>query len=37
MTRVSNVMNDTALAILFTGVFALGIVLLSTSPGFRVI
>lgn len=34
LTRVSNVRNDTALAILFTGVFALGIVLLSTSPGF---
>lgn len=34
LTRVSNVRNDTALAILFTGVFALGIVLLFTSPGF---
>ncbi|MGB4430736.1 MAG: metal ABC transporter permease [Limnochordia bacterium] len=34
LTRVSNVRNDTALAILFTGVFALGIVLLSTNPGF---
>ncbi|HAI52343.1 MAG TPA: manganese ABC transporter permease [Firmicutes bacterium] len=34
LTRVSKVRNDTALAILFTGVFALGIVLLSTSPGF---
>lgn len=32
LTRVSRVKNDTALAILFTGVFALGIVLLSTSP-----
>ncbi len=34
LTRISQVRNDTALAILFTGVFALGIVLLSTSPGF---
>lgn len=34
LTRVSQVKNDTALAILFTGVFALGIVLLSTSPGY---
>ena len=34
LTRVSNVKNDTALAILFTGVFALGIVLLSGTPGF---
>ncbi|NMB00490.1 MAG: metal ABC transporter permease [Firmicutes bacterium] len=34
LTRISKVRNDTALAILFTGVFALGIVLLSSSPGF---
>lgn len=34
LTRVSNVKNDTALAILFTGVFALGIALLSGMPGF---
>ncbi|MCK9524976.1 MAG: metal ABC transporter permease [Limnochordia bacterium] len=34
LTRVSNVKNDTALAILFTGVFAFGIVLLSGTPGF---
>lgn len=34
LTRISKVKNDTALAILFTGVFALGIVLLSSSPGF---
>lgn len=34
LTRVSRMKNDTALAILFTGVFALGIVLLSGSPGF---
>lgn len=33
LTRVSKVKNDTALAILFTGVFALGIVLLAVSPG----
>lgn len=34
LTRVSRVRNDTALAILFTGVFALGIVLLSGTAGF---
>ncbi|HBG01408.1 MAG TPA: manganese ABC transporter permease [Firmicutes bacterium] len=34
LTRVSKVNNDTALAILFTGVFALGIVLLAGTPGF---
>ena len=34
LTRVSRVKDDTALAIIFTGVFALGIVLLSTSPSF---
>jgi manganese/iron transport system permease protein len=34
LTRVSPVKDDTALAILFTGVFALGIVILSVSPGF---
>ncbi len=34
LTRVSRVRNDTALAILFTGVFALGIVLLSGTSGF---
>lgn len=33
LTRISKVKNDTALAILFTGVFALGIVLLSVTPG----
>lgn len=32
LTRISSVKDDTALAILFTGVFALGIVLLSVSP-----
>ncbi len=34
LTRISKVNNDTALAILFTGIFALGIVLLSGTPGF---
>lgn len=34
LSRVSKVQNDTALAILFTGVFAFGIVLLAISPGF---
>ncbi len=34
LTRISSVKNDTALAILFTGVFALGIALLSGTPGF---
>lgn len=34
LARVSKVNNDTALAILFTGVFALGIVLLAGSPAF---
>lgn len=34
LTRVSKVRNDTALAILFTGVFALGIVLLSANPSY---
>ncbi|NMA61658.1 MAG: metal ABC transporter permease [Firmicutes bacterium] len=34
LTRVSSVKDDTALAILFTGVFALGIVILAVSPGF---
>lgn len=34
LTRISSVKNDTALAILFTGVFALGIALLAGTPGF---
>lgn len=34
LTRISSVKDDTALAILFTGVFALGIVILSVVPGF---
>ena len=34
LTRTSRLHDDTALAILFTGVFALGVVLLSGSPGF---
>ncbi|NLM39844.1 MAG: metal ABC transporter permease [Firmicutes bacterium] len=34
LTRVSPVKNDTALAILFTGVFAVGIIVLSAMPGF---
>ncbi len=34
LTRVSKVKDDTALAILFTGVFALGVVLLALTPGF---
>lgn len=34
LTRVSKLKDDTALAILFTGVFALGIVLLAVTPGF---
>ncbi|HHY10715.1 MAG TPA: metal ABC transporter permease [Firmicutes bacterium] len=34
LTRVSKVKDDTALAILFTGVFALGVVLLAMTPGF---
>ncbi len=34
LTRVSPVKNDTALAILFTGVFAVGIIALSAMPGF---
>ncbi|NLL43874.1 MAG: metal ABC transporter permease [Firmicutes bacterium] len=34
LTRTSRINDDTALAILFTGVFALGIVLLSGTPGF---
>ena len=34
LTRISSVKNDTALAILFTGVFALGIALLAGTPVF---
>lgn len=34
LTRVSKVKDDTALAILFTGVFALGLVILTMLPGF---
>lgn len=34
LTRVSRVRNDTALAILFTGFFAVGVIVLSAMPGF---
>lgn len=34
LTRVSQVKNDTALAILFTGIFAVGIMVLAAMPGF---
>ncbi|NLJ73367.1 MAG: metal ABC transporter permease [Firmicutes bacterium] len=34
LTRVTKVKDDTALAILFTGVFALGIIILAALPGF---
>ena len=34
LTRVSRVKNDTALAILFTGFFAAGVIVLSMMPGF---
>ena len=34
LTRVSRVKNDTALAILFTGFFAVGVIVLSVMPGF---
>ncbi len=34
LARVSRVKNDTALAILFTGLFAIGVLVLSAMPGF---
>lgn len=34
LTRVGKVKNDTALAILFTGAFAFGVILMSTMPNF---
>lgn len=34
LTRTAKVRNDTALAILFTGAFALGVILMSTMPNF---
>ena len=34
LTRVTRVKDDTALAILFTGVFALGIIIMAALPGF---